>query len=184
MTEAQLAAALAREGFVFPWPTLRARTAARLGLPVACAVLMLETGGGRNEYGHDVYPGGVEAPGFGWGTVTEANYRAFLSLRAATGRSNGVGPCQLTSPGLQDEADAAGGCWLPQHNMAVGFRDLHDLVVERGSVEAGCAAYNGSGPAAEAYGRHAYVLAEHYRSIGLGTVVGVLTRETSISHVC
>ncbi len=172
-TETQLLAKLKQQGFVAPQQAiLNARTAAKLGLPVAAAMLMMETGGGRNEFGSDVDRLGP-CPGYGWGTVTKAKYEAFLTLRKKEGRSNGVGPAQLTSPSLQDEADKAGGCWIPQHNMAVGFHYLHDLIVEHG-LQAGCAAYNGSGPAADAYGRHLVALAEHYKAIGLGTVVGTL----------
>ena len=172
MTETALAH-LEREGFQHGSDILRARTIAKLGLPVACAMLMLETGGGFNVFGHDVDRLGT-GPGWGWGAVTSAKYAAFRKLRVESGRSNGVGPCQLTSPGLQDEADEAGGCWVPAHNLAVGFRFLHDLIVEHGLLD-GCAAYNGSGPAAQAYGRRLVALADHYKAIGLGTVVGVLT---------
>ena len=172
-TEAQLLIRLKQQGFAAPQQAiLNARTAAKLGLPVAAAMLMMETGGGTNEFGHDTDAYGP-CPGYGWGTVTKAKYEAFRKLVAVAGRSNGVGPAQLTSVGLLDEADQAGGAWVPQHNMAVGFHYLHDLIIEHG-LEPGCAAYNGSGTAAQAYGRHLVALADHYQSIGLGTVVGVL----------
>lgn len=114
----------------------------------------------------------------GAGAVTEANVREFLALRAATGRSNGCGSTQLTSASLQDECMAAGGLWVPQHNLAVGFHYLHDLIVLYG-VEQGCAAYNGGAggrflPGPANYGRSCLALAEHYKQIGLGTVIGVL----------
>ena len=173
-TPAELESLLIANGFQFPATILTARTISKLGLPVACAMLTKESSGGYNIYGHDVYPGGIEAPGYGWGAVTETNVAAFLKLRDATGRTNGVGPPQLTSVSLQNEATAAGGLWVPQHTMAVGFHFLHDLIAEHGTVEAGCAAYNGSGPAAAAYGQDCLVLAEHYKTIGLGTVIGNL----------
>lgn len=170
-------ALLTQHGFQFPAEILTARTAAKLGLPLACAMLETETSGGYNEWGHDPtnFIGGFDRyTGKHWGeTVTQAAYLAYKAQRAQHG-AQGVGPCQLTSPSLQDEADQAGGCWIPAHNLAVGFHYLHDLIETHGSVLAGCVAYNGSGPAAEAYGAHLVALAEHYKTLGLGTVVGNL----------
>lgn len=176
-TDAQLVAKLKQQGFQYPAAILAARTVAKLGLPVAAAMLMVESGGGFNIFGHDRDALG-ECPGYGWGLVTQAKYEAFKAIRVKTGRSNGVGCAQLTAPGLQDEADAAGGCWIPQHNMAVGFHTLHDLVSEYG-LQDGCAAYNGGPggrhlPGPQAYAAHLVALAEHYKAIGLGTVVGIL----------
>lgn len=170
--ESVLSKRLVKNGFLLPDQILAARLVSKLGLPLACANLQLESGGGHNIFGHDV-DGLGKCPGWGWGAVTHSNYLAFRHLRQATGRSNGVGPCQLTSPSLQDEADAAGGCWIPAHNMAVGFHYLHDLILRFGVLD-GCIAYNGSGPAADAYGERLVALAQHYKAIGLGTVIGVL----------
>ncbi len=175
-TEAQLATLLAKHGFQNPPQILLARTAAKLGLPVACAMLSLESGGGWNEWGHDPtnFVGGYDhVTGKHWGeTVTKDAYLAYKEQRAMHG-NQGAGPCQLTSAGLQDEADAAGGCYIPQHNMAVGFHFLHDLIKEHGLL-GGAIAYNGSGPAAQAYGAHLVTLANQYKVAGLGTVVGIL----------
>jgi len=177
MTDKQLLPLLKAQGFQFPAQILKARTAAKLGLPLACAMLELETGGGYNEWGHDPtnFIGGFDRfTGIHWGeTVTEGAYKAYAAQRDAHGLQ-GVGPAQLTSEGLQKQTDAAGGCWVPVHNMAVGFHFLHDLILTHGSVLAGCIAYNGRGPAADAYGAHLVALAEHYKSIGLGSVVGIL----------
>lgn len=156
---------------VEPAWTYREARVARLGLPLACAMLMVESGGGRNEYGHDSDRKG-HCPGYAWGDVTKANYLAFRHLRDLEHRSNGVGGCQLTSPGLQDEADALGGCWLPRYNFAVGFHYMAEHVREHG-LEAGVAAYNGSGAAAIAYSKRVVSLAEHFKAAGCGTVVGV-----------
>lgn len=169
--ETQLALKIARAGFQNPADILKARTAAKVGLPLALAVLRHETGG-ANIFGHDYY-GGEKAPGWGWGDVTKAKYQAFLHLRNTTGRTNGVGPMQLTSKGLQDAADKAGGCWMPQHNIAVGLHYLHDLIAEHG-LERGVEGYNGSGPAAERYSAAVIALARHYAQQGLGTTVGIL----------
>jgi hypothetical protein len=80
---------------------------------------MQESGGGKNEWGHDptIFIGGGD---FGQ-PVTEESYTAYKALRDSTGQSQGVGPCQLTWKGYQDQADALGGCWRPLPNMVVGF---------------------------------------------------------------
>jgi hypothetical protein len=172
----KLIAKLHAQGIVNAEETLKARTVAKLGLPVAAALEMVESGG-QMIFGHDSDRLG-KCPGWGWGQVTKENYLAFRHLRDTQGRSNGVGLTQLTSPSLQDQADAAGGCWIPQHNLAVGFHTLHDLIVRYGLID-GCAAYNGgpggrhnAGP--QTYAHHLVALAEHYKEVGVGTVVGVL----------
>jgi hypothetical protein len=162
-----LLARLKRNGIVYPyWTAVQARRQ-KLGLPLACAILMVETGGGHNEFGHDptIFVGA--------GTVTEAKYLAYKALRDRTGLCQGAGPCQLTSAGLQDRSDALGGCWKPRYNLAVGFHFLHDLIAEKG-LRAGTAAYNGSGAAAERYAEHVLTLAEHFKAQRCGTVIGIL----------
>jgi len=128
-----------------------------LKLSVACASLEKESSG-RNVFGGDpwnqsVYPRGPalfdswkESP------VTRAKYTVYKMRRALGMQPNGVGPCQLTSVGLQIDAQKAGGCWKPYPNMLIGFRFLKGLIDEFG-VQLGFQHYNGSGPAAEAYGR-------------------------------
>lgn len=150
---------LKRAGIVYPNWTRRAASLAKLDLAFLCAILMLETGGGVNEFGHD------PTICVGWGTVTEGKAKAYLRLRDATDLCQGVGPMQLTSRGLQDEATNAGGLWLPEHTIAVGAHYLAALVADRRGFEAGAAAYNGSGPAAEAYGRRAVILQAHFRTV-------------------
>jgi len=163
---------LRRQGMVEPFWTWRQARIARLGLPLACAMLMQETGGGRNVFGHDADAHGP-CPGYGWGTVTKTRYLAFRHLRDLEHRSNGVGGCQLTSPGLQDAADKLGGCWLPRCNFAVGFHYLADHVRQHEyDIHAGVAAYNGSGPAADAYADRVLALAEHFKAARCGTLVG------------
>jgi hypothetical protein len=92
-----------------------AATRAGLGYAAACALLVQETGGGRNVYGHD------PTIFMGAGEVTEANYAEYKALRDETHLSQGVGPTQLTWKGYQDQADDLGGCWKPLVNMIVGF---------------------------------------------------------------
>lgn len=126
--------------------------AARCGLELAAAaaVLVMESGGGANVWGHDnVATGGIYVKG---APVTR---EAYLMYRTAAARGEigrqGVGPCQLTYGPLQAAADGAGGCWEPLANMSVGFAHLAALLQDHGDVQ-GFAAYNGSGPAAQHYG--------------------------------
>lgn len=129
-------------------------------LELLCAILMLETGGGANIFGHD------PTVAVGWGAVTKSRYLAYRAIRDRTGELQGVGPMQLTSRSLQDEADQAGGCWLPQHNIAVGAHLLRELLDrDHGNLERAARDYNGSGPAAVAYGLRAAALADHFRPI-------------------
>lgn len=157
---------LHRNGIVYPGWTYRQAHLARLGLPLACAILMQESAGGHNEWGHDptIFTGR--------GAVTRGNYLAYRSLRGETGECQGVGPCQLTSASLQDQADRLGGCWQPRYNMAVGFHFLHDLIREHGTHD-GVMAYNGSGPAAERYAGQVLTLAQHFKAQRCGSVVGI-----------
>lgn len=131
-------------------PVMVIQEAHTAGLPLelACAVLMQESGGGHNEFGHD------PTICVGWGTVTHAKYLVYLARRRLSGNRlmQGVGPMQLTWFAYQDEADQLGGCWQPRYNIRVGFRLLADHV-RRYGLAAGIAAYNGSGPAAQAYAK-------------------------------
>lgn len=84
---------------------------------VACAFLMQESSGGYNVWGQDPtwmirYP-----------VMNEDTYAVYRKHRSKFG-AQGVGPMQLTYPALQDQADELGGCWIPGHNMRVGFRLL------------------------------------------------------------
>lgn len=119
---------------------------AKLPLDIACAVLMQESGGGNNEFGHD------PTICVGWGTVTHTKYLLYKARRLASRNRlmQGVGPMQLTYYSYQDQADRLGGCWQPRFNLRVGFGLLADHIRQYG-LHAGIAAYNGSGPAAQAY---------------------------------
>jgi hypothetical protein len=110
-----------------------------------CALLLNESSGGYNIYGHE-----GPCPEL-WGQpVTEQNYQVYKAARNRGEGNNGVGPTQLTATGFQVEAENLGGCWNPLYNMDVGFHFLHELI-ERYGVWGGFRSYNGSGPAAEAY---------------------------------
>lgn len=122
-------------------------TAAGLDLAAAATLLIKESGGGRNLWGHDaVNTGGLYVKG---SEVTKAAYLAYKAQRTRLG-AQGVGPCQLTWPGYQDQADQLGGCWDWRCNVTIGFRALAGGIKARGLRE-GFRRYNGSGPAAERY---------------------------------
>lgn len=152
---ASAAQVLAANGNQNPQATITAAAAENLGLALAATLLAKESNG-RNVWGSDgVSTGGAYTKG---GSVTRANYLAYRKLAdaGAIGRQ-GCGPAQLTSRGYQDSADAIGapvglGCWDPVTNMRAGFRGLAALIRQYG-VQGGAQRYNGSGPAAIAYGR-------------------------------
>ena len=134
--------------------------ARRAGIPISlgCALIEKESAF-RNVFGHDptIYAAA--------GLVTKGKYLAYKAQRGTT-RMQGVGPCQLTWWATQDQADRLGGCWLPKHNIRVGFQTLAGNVRRYGYVT-GCARYNGSGPAADAYSRALRALATswHHRLV-------------------
>ena len=114
-----------------------ASNASGLPLGVAVGMIMKETGG-SNIYGHDA--GGAC---YGWGEVTEDNFRnSFLPVVLAGGTSNGVGPTQITYPGyFRQNPDYA--WWDPYWNCLFGFNLLkghcagdysHDGLARAGSI--------------------------------------------------
>ncbi len=114
------------------------------GLDLAAAATMLEkeSGGGDNVFGHDpVSTGGIYRYGQ---PVTKDVYERYREAREK-GKipPQGVGPTQLTSPGFQDQADAAGGCYDWAVNVKVGFGILAGEIRANG-VRGGFRAYNGS----------------------------------------
>lgn len=118
--------------------------AKRAGIPVSLGFALIEKETGfRNVFGHDptIFAGA--------GTVTRSKYREY-KRRRPRGGMQGVGPAQLTWFEFQDEADELGGCWVPRHNIRVGFRVLADNIKREGRF-GGIAAYNGVGTAAHAY---------------------------------
>jgi hypothetical protein len=151
-------------GIVVPARALRAARAAKLELATACGVLMQETNGGRNVYGHDptIFVGA--------GVVTPENYAEYKRQRDGLGpahrRMQGVGPVQLTWWETQDEADAEGGCWDPETNMRVGFRHIAAAISQHGLFE-GLRAYNGAGLGAERYATQVLDKRLTFREAGL-----------------
>jgi Putative lactococcus lactis phage r1t holin len=127
--------------------------AAGLDLAAAAVVLIKESGGGRNVWGHDNVPtGGAYVKG---APVTEQAYQAYLAaVNAGRAGRNGCGPMQLTWSGYQQQADQLGGCWDWRCNVTVGFQALAQHIRNSG-MRGGFRDYNGSGPAAEAYADNA-----------------------------
>ena len=122
---------------------------ASTNLPLSYGLALCEKEGGfRMIYGHDP----VRNPAPKGGRVTASNYARYKRDRKAGLGMQGVGHTQLTWYEFQDAADRLGGCWRPYPNLVVGFSNLRRLINQQGK-EAGAAAYNGTGPAAEAYGR-------------------------------
>jgi hypothetical protein len=148
MASPKLIERLRAENVLRPQAVVEEARRAGLGLPLACALLEKESGGGRNVFGHDptIFVGA--------GEVTRAKYAEYKRRRVASGNRmmQGVGPCQLTWWEFQDTADREGGCWRPEINIRVGFRHLAALIKAHGAAE-GARRYNGSGAAAEAYSR-------------------------------
>ena len=139
-------------GIKAPETAIEEATRAGLKLAFACALLEKESAGGNNVFGHDRDKHGqyIFPARDGTVPVTEALYREYKKRRKATGKMQGVGPCQLTWWEFQDEADREGGCWKPHVNMRVGFRRLAALMKQHGVAD-GARRYNGSGDAAVAY---------------------------------
>lgn len=123
---------------------------ARLDVAAAAVLLLKESGGGRNVWGSDPVPtGNAYTKG---GPVTQANYNAYRrAIANGTAKPQGCGPVQITWLPYADQADAAGGCWDWRANVLTGFKILRGLIVAHGEQD-GFRRYNGSGPAAEAYG--------------------------------
>jgi peptidoglycan hydrolase-like protein with peptidoglycan-binding domain len=166
MASPRLIERLRAEGVLRPQAVVEEANRAGLRLPLACALLEKESGGGRNVFGHDptIFVGA--------GEVTRAKYREYKKRRVASGNTQmqGVGPCQLTWWEFQDTADREGGCWRPEVNMRVGFRHLAALIGQHGEAD-GARRYNGSGAAAEAYSRDLLAKARVWEAKLAGHVV-------------
>lgn len=149
-TDQKLTTLLADNGIKHAAAAVQASKQTGLPLAVAAAMLQMESSG-KNEFGHD--PTDAIPQGWQGGAVTEERYDAYRAQVAKGATPQGVGPTQLTSVGLQQDADKRGGAWVPLHNMQTGFTYLKGLVSDSGgNVQLGLQNYNGSGPAAVAYG--------------------------------
>lgn len=95
-------------------------------VPFAVALALVEQEShGRNVYGHDK-GGTFEGLPF---AVTRDNFRVFWWLVNTKGqKSNGVGPLQITYPGLLKQMINEGlSPWLPEQNIYFGLRLLKEL---------------------------------------------------------
>jgi hypothetical protein len=99
--------------------------------------------GFRNVFGHDAVRNPVRSAPNGLLEVTPELYRKYLGFRRQGLGNQGVGPMQLTSPGLQDRVEALGGCHLVGPNIRVGVEYLASNIKRLGLYR-GVAAYNGS----------------------------------------
>jgi murein DD-endopeptidase MepM/ murein hydrolase activator NlpD len=142
------------------------RESKRSSVPVSliCAVLQIETGF-RNVFGHDGVRNPIKSPPRPAPDleVTEDRYRSYLHHRRLGQGNQGVGPMQLTSPGLQDRADALGGTWRPGPNIRVGV-ELLASNIKRLGLRQGVRAYNGTGDDAERYATKVLELESVWRS--------------------
>lgn len=129
-----------------------ARVKVDIPLPQACALMSMESGG-ANIYGHDA-GGAMSVPGRNV-LVTEVNFKTFRHLVLDLHHtSNGVGPCQITWSGYFPDMESKGlKPWVAYDNMRYGFEILKSHHATSGSWQSAAAQYNGSGPAAAAYGR-------------------------------
>ncbi len=135
------------------------KEAKRAGIPVSLGFALCQKESNfTNVFGHDptIFAGA--------GKVTKAKYLAYKRERGSGGRGGmqGVGFTQLTWYSYQDAADKIGGCWRPRYQIRVAFEHLKELLDGR-SYHAALAAYNGSGPAADAYADDLQVLARVWR---------------------
>lgn len=140
---------LAANGILRAAEVVELAAAARLELACAAVLLIKESGGGNNVWGHDnVSTDGCYDKG---GVVTQANYTAYRAA-VAQGRAGrqGCGPTQLTYGPYQDRADRAGGCWDWRANVSTGFGILAALIDQYGERD-GFRRYNGAGAGAEHY---------------------------------
>jgi uncharacterized protein YcbK (DUF882 family)/peptidoglycan hydrolase-like protein with peptidoglycan-binding domain len=160
-----------RAGGIVADPAVVISEARRAGIPLAlaCALLEKETAGGHNVFGHDRDRAGhyIFPARDGTIPVTEALYQEYKQRRKVTGMAQGVGPCQLTFKGFQDQADALGGCWKPEINIRVGFKVLADNIRANGQAR-GVARYNGDGAAADAYSKDVLAKSRRWEAVLAG----------------
>ena len=127
--------------------------AQKQGILIGSALAMLEMETGipqRNIFGCDHGAGRA----FCHQRVTKERVAALRRSQLA----NGVGWTQLTYPPFVAQADREGGAHIPRFQMRVGFSVLRDNYDRLGSVYSMYRAYNGTGPAAEAYANQAIQL--------------------------
>jgi peptidoglycan hydrolase-like protein with peptidoglycan-binding domain len=137
-----LAAAIRAGGGRYEDAIIREAKRSGLSVSLVCAVIQHETGF-QNVFGHDGVANPIKSPPGGLLTVTKERYQQYLRQRRLGQGCQGVGPAQLTSSGLQDQADRLGGCHEPGPNIRVGCAYLAEEIKARGLVK-GVQAYNGA----------------------------------------
>ena len=154
--------------------------AKRAGVPLhLAAALIRQESSGKNVYGNDwggIYGTDANTPASYNKTVTNANYKTFLSLLLRedgtwTGRtSNGVGPAQITYWALHRDARGEGlNLADPEDNMFFGLRLFAQYLggdYSEASVKLAATRYN-AGPAAttpNAYGQKVWEWAVRYQA--------------------
>jgi hypothetical protein len=153
---------LDRMGIKHPSWTIQLARDNDVSISLFASILMQESGGGRNVFGHDpVNPRSATV----WDRrrvrwlnmnkgrkVTRYRYLRYRRYRKMGYGMQGVGPMQLTWYTFQDDADKLGGAWRPYNNMKIGIkllsRYLHQTNLSRHQA---IAHYNGSGLAADRY---------------------------------
>lgn len=150
-TEQQLAREIDRRGGNGHGRLIVAQARAhRLPVSLACALVEHESGF-RNVFGADPVRNPVRSRSNSHPlAVSRARYLAYRAFRRQGLGMQGVGLTQLTWWEFQDHADRLGGCWRPEAQLRVAFRDLKDLTAAHG-LHDGLKAYNGAGAAAEQY---------------------------------
>jgi hypothetical protein len=120
-----------------------------LKIPISYALTLIEGESAfENVFGHDPVANPIKG-----GRVSRARYYLYRFWRRRGRGMQGVGYTQLTWYAFQDAADKIGGCWRPYPNIVTGLGILKGHIHQHG-LEAGAAAFNGFGPAANAYGRN------------------------------
>lgn len=122
-------------GARYAWAIIRAARAKGIGVALGFALVEQESGF-KNIFGCDA--GGL----FCHQDVTAARVDMLIRSVHAGGTSNGVGLTQLTSIGLIEAAERAGGAHRPRCQLSVGFGYLHDLIAQLGQHN-GIGAFNG-----------------------------------------
>jgi hypothetical protein len=121
LTRDQAIGVMSRRGLHNPTHIYDSSLSAQCDLAAACALMQKESGG-NNVYGND--PGAM-AEGF-TAPPNEDNFALYWFMVIARGATpNGVGPSQITSPGLIQEMINQGlKPYDIQHNMIFGFQKI------------------------------------------------------------
>jgi len=164
----RLLKAAAANGIVNGPDALAAAIYSRTDFSIVCTSLLMESYGGRNMWGGD--PGGDALPtDLFEQDVTPAGWATYWANVKRGLRTNGCGPGQLTSEGLQEAANSIGGCWLPGPNMKVAAIFMRQLLAATGGdITLAYQHYNGSGPAAIAYGQRAAAIEARLHHLYVG----------------